>query len=129
VKSTHSPQDTAVSNVQVIVNNQELSISWDAPEIDDAEVVTGYQVLVDDQLVCAVEQKQPLCCVVDGFDAEKYNVSVKVATAHVPWADQSEMEALSAHPVPAGSLAAALMLALLMCMCGWWGAAYQRSWR
>ena len=129
MKSTHSPNDAAVSNLQAVLNDQELSISWDAPELNDREVVIGYQVFVDDQLVCAVEGKKPLCCVVDGFDAEKYDVSVEVATAHVPWADQGGIEPLSAHPVPAGSLIAALMLALLMGMCGWWGGACQRSWR
>ena len=115
-----------MSNVQVIVNDQELSISWDAPEVDDAEVVTGYQVLVDDQLVCAVEKKEPLCCVVDGFDAQKYDVSVEVATAHVSWADQGGIEPLSAHPVPVGSLTAALVLVLLLGTCGFRGVGRQR---
>lgn len=126
MRSTHSPHDTAVSNVQVIVNDQELSISWDAPEIDDVEVVTGYQVLVDDQLVCAVEEKEPLCCVVDGFDAQKYDVSVEVATASIPLIDQTDVAPLPSHPIPAGSLTAALVLVLLLGTCGFRSVGRQR---
>ena len=123
----HSPADMAVSNLQVVLNNEELSINWDAPEPNDRQVATGYEVFVDGQLVCAVEKDGPLCCVVDGFDAEKYDVSVEVATAPVPLADQTATAPLPTQPVPSGSLSAMLMLALLMGACGAWGVGRQRS--
>jgi len=116
----------AVSNLQVVLEDKALSINWDAPEPNDRQVATGYEVFVDGHLVCSVEKDGPLCCVVDGFDAEKYDVSVEVATAPVPLVDQTATAPLPTQPAPSESLSAMLMLALLMGVCGVWGVGRQR---